>query len=77
MNTFSISNPPIQISSLEAAREVDHSVYDGIITIENTEIEYPLRVHQSECSQLILRFDDEMGIGKGPLPIEEYVDQLL
>ena len=41
MNTFSISNPPIQISSLEATREVDHSVYDGIITFENTEIEYP------------------------------------
>ena len=23
------------------------------------------------------KFDDEMGIGKGPLPIEEYVDQLI
>ena len=68
MNTFSISNPPIQISSLEAAREVDHSVYDGIITIENTEIEYPLRVHQSECSQLILRFDDIT------FPVDDWVE---
>ena len=57
MNTFSISNPPIQISSLEAAREVDHSAYDGIISIENTEIDDPLR-DKSESPQLILRFDD-------------------
>ena len=58
MNTFSISNPPIQISSLEAAREVDHSAYDGIISIENTEIDDPLRVYKGDCPQLILRFDD-------------------
>ena len=58
MNTFSISNPPIQISSLEAAIETDHSIYDGIITIENTETENPLRVDKSKSPQLILRFDD-------------------
>ena len=58
MNAFSISNPPIQISSLEAAIETDHSIYDGIITIENTETENPLRVDKSKSPQLILRFDD-------------------
>ena len=58
MNAFSISNPPIQISSLEAAIETDHSIYDGIITIENTETENSLRVDKSKSPQLILRFDD-------------------
>ena len=49
-------------------KQIEHSVYDGIITIENTEIEYPLRVHQSECSQLILRFDDIT------FPVDDWVE---
>ena len=49
---------PIHICSLEVARESDLSIYDGVITIENTIIENPFRV-QLECPrQLILRFDD-------------------
>ncbi len=49
---------PIHICSLEVARESDLSIYDGVITIENTIVENPFRV-QLECPrQLILRFDD-------------------
>ena len=57
---------PIHICSLEVARESDLSIYDGVITIENTIIENPFRV-QLECStQLILRFDDIS------LPVDDY-----
>ena len=50
--------PNIQIFSLTAAREADLSIYDGIITIENSTIEDPLRVDCSPPEQLVLRFDD-------------------
>ena len=57
---------PIHICSLEVARESDLSIYDGVITIENTIIENPFRV-QLECPrQLILRFDDIS------LPVDDY-----
>ena len=49
---------PIHICTLEVARECDLSIYDGIITIENTIIENPFRVQLEYPKQLILRFDD-------------------
>ena len=49
---------PIHICSLKAVKEMDTSIYDGIITIEDSNIENPLRVRSGETQQLILRFDD-------------------
>ena len=49
---------PIHICSLAAVKEMDTSIYDGIITIEDSNIENPFRVRSSETQQLILRFDD-------------------
>ena len=49
---------PIHICSLEAVREIDVSVYDGIITIEDTNIKEPFRVDSDGPEQLVLRFDD-------------------
>ena len=48
----------IQICSLEAAREADLSIYDGVITIEDSTIEDPLRIGSRPPDQLVLRFDD-------------------
>ena len=50
--------PYIQICSLEAAREADIEAYDGIITIENSEIEEPFRVESDYPPQRVLTFDD-------------------
>ena len=58
---------PIHICSLEAVKEMDTSIYDGIITIEDSNIENPFRVRSGENKQLILRFDD---INQ---PIDDYV----
>ena len=52
---------PIQICSLEVARETDISIYDGIITIEDSTIEDPFRIEHGPPEQLILRFDDISG----------------
>ena len=51
-------HPSIQICSLEAAREGDLSIYNGVITIEDTTIEEPFRILDKSCPQLVLRFDD-------------------
>ena len=51
-------HPSIQICSLEAARESDLSIYNGVITIEDTTIENPFRILDKACPQLVLRFDD-------------------
>ena len=51
-------HPSIQICSLEAAREGDLSIYNGVITIEDTTIENPFRILDKSCPQLVLRFDD-------------------
>ena len=48
----------IQICSLEAAREADLSIYDGVITIEDSTIKDPLRIDPRPPDQLVLRFDD-------------------
>ena len=50
--------PHIQICSLEAAREADLDIYDGVITIEDTTTEDPLRISGDNPRQLVLRFDD-------------------
>ena len=58
---------PVHVYSLYAVRELDVSTYDGIITIEDTNIREPFRVQTDEPKQLILRFDD---INK---PMDDYV----
>ena len=58
MNLNTDSYPSIQICSLGAAREIDHSTYDGVITIEDSSIDEPLRIDESDCPQLVLCFDD-------------------
>ena len=50
--------PSIQICSLENARETDHSIYDGVITIEDSLEDNPLRINNELCLQLVLCFDD-------------------
>ena len=50
--------PSIQICSLETAREIDYSIYDGVITIEDSLEENPLRIETDLCDQLVLCFDD-------------------
>ena len=52
------SYPSIQICSLGVAREIDHSTYDGVITIEDSLVDNPLRIDESDCAQLVLCFDD-------------------
>ena len=52
------SYPSIQICSLGAAREIDHSTYDGVITIEDSSVDDPLRIDKGDCPQLVLCFDD-------------------
>ena len=58
MNSNRDSYPSIQVCSLGTAREVDHSTYDGVITIEDSLVDEPLRIHQADCPQLVLCFDD-------------------
>ena len=58
MNFRTDSYPSIQICSLGAAREIDHSTYDGVITIEDSLVDDPLRIDESDCPQLVLCFDD-------------------
>ena len=58
MNSNADSYPKIQICSLRVAREINHSTYDGIITIEDSLVDEPLRIDQADCPQLVLCFDD-------------------
>ena len=48
----------IQICSLEAVRETNLSIFNGVITIEDSTIEDPFRVEHGSPQQLVLRFDD-------------------
>ena len=48
--------PFIQICILEEAREADVRGFGGVITIENSTIEYPLRVESVETRQLFWYF---------------------
>ena len=63
--------PFIQICSVEEAREADLRGYGGVITIENSTIEYPLRAESVETRQLVLRFDDITAD-----PVEGYLQPL-
>ena len=58
MNSIADSHPQIHICSLGTAREIDHSTYDGVITIEDSLVDEPLRINQADCPQLVLCFDD-------------------
>ena len=78
MNSFSNPYPSIQICSLEGAREIDHSMYDGVITIENSNTDNPLRIDESICPQLVLCFDDiATPEGEWILPKERHVRSAL
>ena len=50
--------PNITICSLADAREADLSIYNGVITIEDSTIEDPLRIENGPPDQLVLKFDD-------------------
>ena len=63
--------PFIQICSLEEAREADHRGYGGVITIEDSLVQEPLRVESFETRQLVLRFDDITAD-----PVEDYLQPL-
>ena len=51
-------NFPIHICSLEEVKKANISIYDGIITIEDSFEENPFRYNNEYPNQLILRFDD-------------------
>ena len=59
--------PSIQICSLQTARETDYSIYDGLITIEDSLEDNPLRINNDLCPQLVLCFDDIS------LPVDDYI----
>ena len=59
--------PSIQICSLQTARETDYSIYDGLITVEDSLEDNPLRINNDLCPQLVLCFDDIS------LPVDDYI----
>ena len=63
-----LTNFPIHICSLEGVREADISLYDGVITIENSFEENPFRYRDEYPKQLILRFDDIS------VPVDEFIE---
>ena len=78
MNSIIDSYPDIQICSLGAAKEIDHSTYDGVITIEDSLVDEPLRIHQADCPQLVLCFDDIASPKDGwVLPNKKHVQSAL
>ena len=58
----------IHICSLEAVREADVSIFDGVITIEDSRIENPFRLVFEHAKQLVLCFDDIS------VPLDEYIE---
>ena len=70
--------PSIHICSLAAAKEVDHSIYDGVITIEDSREEDPLRIPEHICDQLVLCFDDiSQPVDDYILPSEKHINKAL
>ena len=68
----------IEICSLETVRETDISIYDGIITIEDSSIEEPFRVDSGHPEQLVLRMDDiSVPMNNCIEPQEEHILQAL
>ena len=63
-----MTNFPIHICSLEGAREADISLYDGVITIENSFEDNPFRYGDEYPEQLILRFDDIS------VPLDDFIE---
>ena len=59
---------PIHICSLDAVRETDISIYDGVITIEDSRIEDPFRVESEHPKQLVLCFDDIS------VPLDDFIE---
>ena len=59
---------PIHICSLEAVKEADISIYDGVITIEDSRIREPFRVEADHPPQLVLCFDDIS------VPIDDFIE---
>ena len=58
MTSSSNLYPSIHICSLEAAKEIDHTIYNGVITVEDSFEEDPLRISMDICPQIVLCFDD-------------------
>jgi len=70
--------PHIQVCSLEAAKEADINGYDGIITIEDSEIRDPFRVESGYPPQRVLSFDDIAApIDDWVVPTEHHVRSAL
>jgi len=59
--------PSIDICSLGIAREADLTLYDGVITIEDSTVEKPFRIETTHPPQRIIVFDDITS------PIDDYV----
>ena len=59
---------PIHTCSLEAVREADVSIYDGVITIEDSRIENPFRLDFEQPKQLVLCFDDIS------VPLDDFIE---
>ena len=59
---------PIHICSLDAVRDTDISIYDGVITIEDSRIEDPFRVESEHPKQLVLCFDDIS------VPLDDFIE---
>ena len=58
----------IHICSLEAVREADVSIFDGVITIEDSRIENPFRLDCEHPKQLVLCFDDIS------VPLDDFIE---
>ena len=58
----------IHICSLEAVREADVSIFDGVITIEDSRIENPFRLDFEHPKQLVLCFDDIS------VPLDDFIE---
>ena len=58
----------IHICSLEAVREADVSIFDGVITIEDSRIENPFRLKAENLKQLVLCFDDIS------VPLDDFIE---
>ena len=70
--------PSIHICSLEAAKEIDHNIYDGVITIEDSFEENPLRISMDICPLLVLCFDDiSQPVDNYILPAEKHILEAL
>ena len=59
---------PIHTCSLDAVREADVSIYDGVITIEDSRIENPFRLEFEHAKQLVLCFDDIS------VPLDDFIE---